>query len=155
MFGWLGKIFGSEKAVEKGFDLIEKAGDAIWYTDEEKAQDRMRMVQHKDALLVKWMETTQGQNLARRFIALMVTFVWLFMYMVSFFIDVAAVWVDAEKAKMLANTSEAMGEYASQMNGAMMLILAFYFAAPHMDKIVVGALDKFGGKKDEQRVVKP
>jgi hypothetical protein len=33
------------------------------------------------------------------------------------------------------------------MKGAVMLILAFYFATPHMGSIVQGALDKFSGKK--------
>ena len=38
---------------------------------------------------------------------------------------------------------------ADMMSGAVMLILAFYFAAPHMDKIVEGALNKFGGNKEK------
>ncbi len=44
-------------------------------------------------------------------------------------------------------SSAALDAKADRMSGAVMLILAFYFAAPHMDKIVVGALEKFGGKK--------
>ena len=38
-----------------------------------------------------------------------------------------------------------MGGYAHEMNGAMMLILGFYFAAPYMGSIVEGAMKKFGG----------
>jgi hypothetical protein len=32
------------------------------------------------------------------------------------------------------------------MNGAVMLILGFYFAAPYMGKMVDGAMAKFSGK---------
>jgi hypothetical protein len=48
--------------------------------------------------------------------------------------------------KLIAS-SAALDDKADRMSGAVMLILAFYFAAPHMDKIVVGALEKFGGGK--------
>jgi len=34
-----------------------------------------------------------------------------------------------------------------RLNGAVMLILAFYFAAPHMGAMIGQAMDKFGGKK--------
>jgi hypothetical protein len=47
----------------------------------------------------------------------------------------------------VSQSAMAIGERADSMTGAMMLILAFYFAAPHMDKIVGAALGKFGGNK--------
>lgn len=145
MFGLFKKIFGSPDVVKEGLAMVRDAGDAIWYTDEEKAADAQRRAEQADRLLINWMESTKGQNLARRLLAVLITSVWLGMYIASFAVDVVAVW--STKAALWQSTSEAIGGYAEQMNGAMMLILGFYFAAPHLDKIAAGALERFGNKK--------
>ena len=142
--GILGKIFGTEEAISKSIDLIASAGDKLVYTDEEKADDKAKRAAQIDTLLIRWMETTTGQNLARRLLAVMITCVWLTQYVVSMIINLTAVWVD--DAKLWHETAKVIGGYAEQMNGAMMLILAFYFAAPHMSGIVDVALNKFGNK---------
>lgn len=157
-----GKIFGTDKYVEKGLSIIESAGDKLWYTDEEKADDRAKKGEQVRAFMVNWMESTKGQNIARRTLAVAITFVWLSMYIISTLMGVAAPWLDSSLQvndlgvviegavsvyeKTIAS-SDALDDKADRMSGAVMLILAFYFAAPHMDKIVVGALEKFGGKK--------
>jgi len=87
--------------------------------------------------------TTKGQNIARRLLALVITGVWLTQYIASLLLDLAAVWI--EDSTRITESSLVIGQRAESMNGAMMLILAFYFAAPHMGKIVDGALNKFGG----------
>jgi hypothetical protein len=157
-----GKIFGTEKFVDKGLSIIQSAGDKLWYTDEEKADDRAKKGEQIRAFMVNWMETTKGQNIARRTLAVAITFVWLSMYIISTIMGVAAPWLDSSLpvnelgaviegamstyGKTIAS-SAALDAKADRMSGAVMLILAFYFAAPHMDKIVVGALEKFGGSK--------
>ena len=157
-----GKIFGTDKYVEKGLSIIESAGDKLWYTDEEKADDRAKKGEQVRAFMVNWMESTKGQNIARRTLAVAITFVWLSMYIISTLMGVAAPWLDSSLQvndlgvviegavsvyeKTIAS-SDALDDKADRMSGAVMLILAFYFAAPHMDKIVVGALEKFGGSK--------
>ena len=73
MMGLLGKIFGTEAAIGKSIDLIASAGDALFYTDEEKANDKAKRAEQIDVLLIKWMETTTGQNLARRLLAVMIS----------------------------------------------------------------------------------
>jgi hypothetical protein len=93
------------------------------------------------------MKNTQGQNIARRLIALIITLVWLMMYLISAGLDLAVVWIDASLRSQVAQSALAIGQRADSMTGAMMLILAFYFAAPHMDKIVGAAIGKFGGNK--------
>jgi hypothetical protein len=162
MWNLIGKIFGSDKSIEKGLSMIESAGDKLWYTDEEKADDRAKKGEQVRAFMVNWMESTKGQNVARRMLAVGITFVWLSMYIVSTLMSVVAPWLDSSiqlndlgvviegtmsvYEKTMAS-SIALDVKADKMSGAVMLILAFYFAAPHMDKIVVGALEKFGGKK--------
>jgi hypothetical protein len=164
MFDFIGKMFGSDKAVEKGLGMIESAGDKLWYTDEEKADDRAKKGEQVREFMVNWMESTKGQNVARRALAVAITFVWLSMYIIGTLMGVIAPWLDStipvnelgEAIKGTVSTYEkliassaALDDKADRMSGAVMLILAFYFAAPHMDKIVVGALEKFGGGKSK------
>jgi uncharacterized membrane protein (DUF485 family) len=149
MMGIFGKIFGTDKAIESGLNMIYKAGDALFYTDQEKAADKENKVKQVHQFMNDWMETTKGQNIARRLLAVMITTVWLFLYLVGILLSVIAPWVATEISVKLMESARVLESNADMMSGAVMLILAFYFAAPHMDKIVEGALNKFGGKKEE------
>tara|TARA_R110000782_G_scaffold35268_3_gene84323 strand:+ start:624 stop:1082 length:459 start_codon:yes stop_codon:yes gene_type:complete len=146
--GILGKIFGTDKAIESGLNMIYKAGDALFYTDQEKAADKENKIKQVHQFMNDWMETTKGQNIARRLLAVMITTVWLFLYLVGILLSVIAPWVATEISIKLMESAKVLESNAEMMSGAVMLILAFYFAAPHMDKIVEGALNKFGGNKD-------
>ena len=152
--GILDKIFGTDKHVSQGLSMIERAGDALFYTDEEKAADRATKSQQVRQFMVDWMETTKGQNIARRLLAVMITFVWLFLYLVSIALAVTSPWVSADVSIKLIESAQVLESNADRMSGAVMLILAFYFAAPHMDKIVVGALHKFSGNKQHETDMK-
>ena len=149
-----GKIFGTDKAVESGLNMIYKAGDALVYTDEEKAIDKAGKIKQVQQFMIDWMETTKGQNIARRLLAIMITSVWLFLYLVGIILSVVSPWVDAEISIKIMESAKVLESNADRMSGAVMIIIAFYFAAPHMDKIVTGALNKFGGNKDSSEVKK-
>jgi len=138
-----GKIFGTEKALTGIVDGVTNGLDALVYTDEEKASDATKERSEARLMVVKWMESTQGQNLARRLIALSITAVWLLMYLIKSAVAVVSVWVDSPD--MWLETAKVVGDSAESMNGAMMLILAFYFAAPHMGDIARAAMNKFSG----------
>ena len=73
----VGKIFGSEKAIGAAVTGISNSLDALVYTDEEKAQDAASERQKARAMVIDWMQATSGQALARRLIAVAITFVWL------------------------------------------------------------------------------
>jgi len=96
-------------------------------------------------MIIDWMRNTQGQNLARRFIALSLTMMWGVIYGIKTVLATFAPWSDNHE--LIMQSVAALEQSTNQLNGAMMLILAFYFAAPHMGGIVKGALDKFGSKK--------
>lgn len=147
MGGLIGKLLGSEKALSGVVSGVTNGLDALVYTEEEKASDAAADRSEARKRVVEWMSSTEGQNLARRLIALVVTGVWLFMYLVAAALNVAGVWVaDPATAERVMETAQVIGERAYEMNGAMMLILGFYFAAPHMGEIVGAALGKFSGK---------
>lgn len=138
-----GRIFGTEKALTGIVDGVTSGLDALVYTDEEKASDATKERSEARLMIVKWMESTQGQNLARRLIALSITAVWLLMYLIKSTVAVVSVWVD--NPSLWLETAKVVGNSAESMNGAMMLILAFYFAAPHMGDIAKAAMNKFSG----------
>jgi hypothetical protein len=140
-----GKLFGTDKAIEGIVSGASSALDKLVYTEEEKAEDRIKSVTEARSMVIDWMRATQGQNLARRLIALVVTGVWVFQYLAMVALSVAGVWMD-HPDKFNAS-AHAIGGYAESMNGAMMLILAFYFSAPFMGDIAKGALAQFSKKQ--------
>lgn len=145
MFGiaaLFGKIFGTEKALEKVVDGAASALDKLVYTDEEEADDVRKSRSEARKMVIEWMKTTKGQNLARRFLALIITAVWLFQYITGMILDLSAIW--ATNPEKLTQAAKVLGDRADGMTGAMMLILGFYFAAPHMGSIATAALQRFG-----------
>lgn len=64
------KLLGTGKAVEKGIDLISKAGDAAFYTKEEKAN-----------MVSKLYDSYLPRSLSRRFVAIVIVGI----YAVAFF----------------------------------------------------------------------
>lgn len=150
MFGFLGKLFGTEKALGAVVDGVSNGLDKLIYTDEEKAEAAAADRSEARKMVVGWMAATQGQNLARRIIALSITAVWLGMYLIGVACSMAAVFVNdfgIVTAIKIAKVGDIAKASAQDMNGAIMLILSFYFAAPYAGKIIQGALGKMGDKK--------
>lgn len=142
---FFGKLFGTEKALGAVVDGVTNGLDALVYTDEEKAADAAADRSEARKMVVAWMNATQGQNLARRLIALSITTVWLGMYLIGVAASMAAVFVNntgvVTSVKMVEVATIAK-QSAADMNNAIMLILAFYFASPYMGKIA----DRFMSK---------
>lgn len=144
MSGFLGRLFGTEKALEATISGVTKGLDALVYTDEEKAGDAAKDRSEARSMVVGWMEATSGQNLSRRIISLAITFTWLSQYLLGQFCTLVAVWaVDKEPWR---TSAKVLVDGAATMDSAVMLILAFYFAAPHMSGIVEVVLGKFKEK---------
>lgn len=142
---FFGKMFGTEKAVDTMITQVSKAADALVYTKEEKAQAEAAGISEFRIMLVDWMKNTEGQNLARRFISIVVTGTWAIEHLFSAFMSTISVFMsDPEK---WVTASEKLNSFADKTTGAMMLVLGFYFAAPHLGAIVTGAIDRFGGKQ--------
>lgn len=141
-----GRLFGTEEALGKVVDHVANGLDALIYTDEEKATDAAADRSEARKMVVGWMVATQGQNLARRLIALSITGTWLGMYLISTLAGMVGVFLQPEWAvspeKMKALSDIAFGA-AVDMNPPVMLILAFYFAAPHMGDIAKAVTGRF------------
>ena len=143
MLDLIGRIFGAPQAVEGIVKGVTDGLDALVYTDEEKAGDAASARSEARAMVIQWMAATSGQNLARRLIALSITGVWLGMYLLSVMAQMVGVWWEAKTAQ-LDSTARIAFEAAADMNPAVMLILAFYFAAPHMGDIASSVIKRMG-----------
>lgn len=145
MAGFWGKVFGTDEAIKSTIGAVKDGLDALVYTDEEKAVDAAKERSEARSMLVQWMEATQGQNLARRIISLAITGVWLMQYVIAqIAASIAIFW--STKAVELNKLAEIQMESANDMSPAVMLILAFYFAAPHMGEFAKAVIGRFQTK---------
>jgi len=142
-----GKVFGTDEAIKGAVDAVRDGLDALVYTNEEKAVDAAKERSEARSMLVGWMEATQGQNLARRLISLAITGVWLFQYIVAqIAMSIAVFWTS--KAVELNELAKLNMASANDMGSAVMLILAFYFAAPHMGDFAQAIVGRFKAKTE-------
>lgn len=153
MFNFLGRLLGTEKAIGQTIGAVANGLDALIYTDEEMAGDAAKDRSEARKMVVEWMAATQGQNLARRLIALSITGVWLSMYLLAVMCSMVAVFTNADGVV----TSEKVNQVgiiaksgAIDMGPAVMLILAFYFAAPHMGSLANAVIGKFTNKANNR-----
>lgn len=137
-----GKMFGTDEAIKTTIGAVKDGLDALVYTEEEKSVDAAKERSEARSMLVGWMEATQGQNLARRVISIAITGVWLSQYVIAqIAASIAIFWLD--KTAELNKLAEVNMQSADAMSGAVMLILAFYFAAPHMGDFAKAIIGKF------------
>jgi len=108
MFGLLGKIFGSERVIQSGIELI----DSFHTSKEEEIEVKTRS---KVALL----EAYAPFKLAQRVIAFSFTFIYLSCFALVLGFTLMDQTADAEKVKAVLEDF--------QIGYAMLIILAFYF----------------------------
>jgi len=142
---FLGRLFGTEKAMTTAVESVRDGLDALIYTDEERAQAASADRSEARKMFIEWMRNSQGQNLARRLMALLIVTTWMGQYLVVQLMLVLAVWAESkDMVSKLKASAQIIGERADNMTGAVMLILGFYFAAPHLGSIVEAAMTRFG-----------
>lgn len=128
--GWFGKIFGSDKTIEKTLDAAYSGLDKVWHTEEEKAD-------HFKSLLKLY----EPFKLAQRLLALIVTCsycgIWVvcaLLFSVSAFFDPC---LDICKANQLMSISQELASFNNQILGTpTAIILAFYFGGGAVEGFV-------------------
>ena len=117
MLGILSNIFGSGDVVKKGLDLIDEA----WTSDEEKADNEVKIIEAKTNAKATLLNAYAPFKLAQRYLALMFTFVFLFI-MMNGVLGALYGWVD------MASVQEAK-KFANEMwlGEIMLTIVGFYF----------------------------
>ena len=71
------KIFTGPEAVESAMDGVKKGIDKMWFTKEERAEVDGSVRE----FFLKYLQATQPQNLARRYIAFAVVGLWVLLVM--------------------------------------------------------------------------
>lgn len=145
---FFGRLFGTDKALEKVVDTGRELLDEAFYTDQEEAADRAAAAREARGMIIDWVAATTPSRLARRVLAFSITFAWLFQHIMSTSMLMGAIWVGSEATSgRLISSSQLLDSRSDGMQAAVMLILGFYFAAPFMGDIAQGALKKFGDSK--------
>lgn len=117
MFGLLGKIFGSERVIQSGIELI----DSFHTSTEEQIEAATKS---KVALL----EAYAPFKLAQRVIAFSFTFIYLSCFAMVLGFTLTDQMADAEKVKQVLEDF--------QIGYAMLIILAFYFGGGAAEGII-------------------
>ena len=125
MLGILSNIFGSGDVVKKGLDLIDEA----WTSDEEKADNEVKIIEAKTNAKATLLNAYAPFKLAQRYLALMFTFVYLFIMMNGILGSLYG-WVNME------NVRESL-KFANEMwlGEIMITIVAFYFGSGMIESV--------------------
>ena len=115
--GILSNIFGTGEVIKKGLELIDEA----WTSDEEKADNEVKIIEAKTNAKATLLNAYAPFKLAQRYLALMFTFVFLFI-MMNGVLGALYGWVD------MASVQEAK-KFANEMwlGEIMITIVGFYF----------------------------
>lgn len=113
--GILSKIFGDSKNASTIVEGAVSGLDKIAFTDEERAEHAAKM----GDWYLRFLEATNPQNVARRFIAMVVSGVWAFLVVFS----VIVFRFDKELAEYSFKTM------TEAVLNPFMIIMGFYFAA--------------------------
>ena len=125
MIGILSNIFGTGEVVKKGLDLIDEA----WTSDEEKADNQAKIIEAKTNAKATLLNAYAPFKLAQRYLAMMFTFVFLFI-MMNGVLGALYGWVDmvaVNEAKKFANEMY-LGEIV-------LTIVIFYFGSGMIESV--------------------
>ena len=128
MWSTIGKIFGVDKAVDKGMDMLDKA----FYTEQEEAVDKQKAFMQKIQAKVALMNAYAPFKIAQRFLAILFGFTFVGTYilvLVMYFMD-----------KEISEVMSILEMFS--ISQIMTIIVLFYFGGGAVE----GALDKYKQK---------
>ena len=126
--GIFGKIFGSDKVIEKTTDGIYNGIDMLVYSDEEKAI----AMQKKQEFYIKILKAYEPFKVAQRFLA--------FIYSIPY-VSIVVYGVVMKDAVLVNSINDALGLQT-------IIILGFYFGGGAFEGIVRAKVESFD-KKDK------
>jgi len=117
MFGFLKNIFGGSDIIKKGTELLDEA----FYTDEEKAKDKEKLIQMKAEQKIKLLEAYHPFKVTQRILAIAFTFTFLFI-VINGILGALYGWVDMQKVNDALKFAESVN-----LGWIVMTIVGFYF----------------------------
>jgi len=137
-----GRLFGAPEIVDKTVDAVVATGDALFYTEEEKAESKQKVLDWA----LKWHEATSGSRLARRFIGVMFTAVFLALVVITAVLYGFGAFfqaTDPETGAVITHAATNAGTaIATLVADALVIpvgiIVTFYFGGPAIANIKKG-----------------
>lgn len=113
MIGFFRSLFDKQSTIDTAVKGIYNGIDMAIYTDEEKSEAAIKRL---DAYL-KYLESTNSQNIARRFIAMVVVLLWTMLVIVTTGIGL---YTAEDKTQFMLTMVDGVGIQVS-------LVMSFYF----------------------------
>ncbi len=139
--GWFNRIFPSAKSVDKAVDAAIATGDKLFYTTEEKADDRAKMREW----YLKLLGSMSAYNIAMRALAFIVAGLWSFLVIAITLFLVAGIFL-CEPSADVCRPADAAGELGllakEHVTPYFAMIMAFYFGAAGIN----GAIRTYKGQ---------
>ena len=158
MFGFIAKMFGSQKAGEKIIEGVSNGIDKLWYTDEEKAGDAAQAKREGMAVYMKWLESTSGSRIARRLLAVGAFSIWAIEHITAVVMRVLSNWfgdvttvtgTGADAVSVTINKLSLSADFltatALDMQTLVAVVFAFYFGGPVLVDASANMLKKWAG----------
>lgn len=114
-------FIGGSKSADKVIDGAIKAGDALVFTDEEKANNSNKAME----LWIKFQEATLPQNETRRSIAILIIVLWVLLVFLTAISLIIGTLLQLEVFKLLYDKLFLF--IREIVNDPFMLIMVFYF----------------------------
>jgi len=156
----LARIFGAEKAIEKGIDTIDKtighaaAGiDALFFTDEEKSAQSVKVMELRMAMVKSLQGENSARSITRRILAIIIVgSTFLHLNLLALFILIGTFW---PKLVEVAPGQPKVSAYNWGMENILevvkiefqisMLVVFFYFGYYGVKSVIGSVKDKNGG----------
>jgi len=117
MFSFLKDIFGGGDVIKKGAELLDEA----FYTDEERAKDKEKLLQMKAEQKIRLLEAYHPFKVTQRILAVAFVFTFLFI-VVNGILGALYGWIDMQKVKDALEFAESVN-----LGSIVMIIVGFYF----------------------------
>ena len=118
----LSSLFASPQSIDKVVDAVINTGDKLFTTEEE----RLEFAEKKREWYLKYLESTQSQNVSRRLIAVIVTALW------SLLVIAGVIAHSLNAVELSTFIFKTLGD---NVNTPFSIIIGFYFMAHIASKL--------------------
>ena len=129
--GLLSTIFAGPKSIDKAMDAAIATGDKLVFTKEEKAAHKAKMADW----FLRYLEATQPQNLARRFLAVIVAGLWAGMTALTVIVGIIEYLMGIPEMPIAGWIYKVLKDIVLVPFG---IVMAFYFAGHYLKQIANG-----------------
>lgn len=147
--GLFASMFGTAEIGTTLVNNISSGIDKMFHTDQEKSEAAAAARTEGMAVYMKWLESTMGSRLARRYLAVLVTGIWGMEHVTGVILRVCSMFtneVGTITSAKFVEASKYLTETATENNALVGVVLLFYFGGPAAIDGVKGMVAKWTSK---------